>query len=66
MPVCPQHEQDCGVAALVNAIWMSGKKRGHPGAIAYVERRKTDYEAAMQPEATTTTRATAPWVSEGT
>jgi hypothetical protein len=64
VPPCPEHKKDCGVAALVNALWMTGKKRGHPGAIAYVERRQIDYEAAMQPGATAKTRPTAPWRSE--
>ena len=47
VPPCPQHDKDCGVACIVNAEWLAGRRRAHPGALAYIDRRKTDYERAM-------------------
>ena len=48
MPPCQDHAKESGVAAVVNGIWITGRRRGHPGAIAYVEKRKQDYEEAMK------------------
>ena len=69
VPSCPAHGTDSGVAAVVNAIWITGRRRGHPGAIAYVEKRRADYEKAMKMQGTTkvsesgTAVQTAVWIS---
>lgn len=69
VPACQSHGTDSGVAAVVNAIWMTGRRRGHPGAIAYVEKRRADYEKAMKMQGTTTLSdsgtavQTAAWIS---
>lgn len=48
VPPCSDHKLNSGVAACVNAEWISSKKKTHPGVIEYVERRRVDYEKAMQ------------------